>query len=198
MPRAPDQHLRLELLESCFRAALDGGSLDLGLDVFARRAGTSARMLVHHFGSREGLERALIARLENELRTTYGALVAAGEPAARSGRGGGSRVRVERAVLSLWDRLTAPATRGLLRLSMEMAHRAGRGDGDARRVMLAEADAWARLLVDGPARLDRDAAEGLVLLVQGAALDFLVTEDPARGQRALLRYLRGSALETRA
>lgn len=179
MARPPDPEKRGELLERCFEAAQRDGTLDLSLATLAAAAGTSARMLVYHFGSREGLHRALAARLEAGLRERFAALEA-------SAPGG-----VEAAALALWDHLAAPEMRGLVRLALDVMHRAGRGDPDAAALAERESAAWGEFLA---ARVpDPGAAEALLLLVLGAAMDLALAGDPERGRRAILAYFRGPA-----
>jgi len=157
--------------------AIRRGSLDLGLDILAKGAGTSARMLVYHFGSKEALHDALIARLEARLRERFRAL--AGE--------GARPKRAAHAVLAVWDELTAPAMRGLLRLSVELRYRALRGDAGARRVVAAETAAWRDLLSRWG--LGKDAAQEFMMLAEGAASHLLLTGDAKPGRAALARAL---------
>lgn len=172
MARPPDPEKRAALLERCFAAAQEGGTLDLSLATLAERVGTSARMLVYHFGSREGLQRALAARTEAELRARFVEFEAA---APSEG--------VEAATLALWDYLSSPQMRGLVRLTMDVVNRAGQGDEVAARLGEQESRAWAGFLASRVS--DPDVAEGLLLLVLGAAVDLLVSGDPARGRRAI-------------
>ena len=57
----PTSQARERLLAAAVRHALDAGIADLSLRQFAAAIGTSHRMLLYHFGSREGL---LVANLE--------------------------------------------------------------------------------------------------------------------------------------
>ncbi len=177
MVRPVDPQRKAELLERCFAAALEGDSLELSLAALAEGAGTSARMLVYHFGSREGLERALVERLEEELRGRFAALEAAAP-------GAGPRA----ATLAIWDALTQPAMRGMLRLVMDVLHRAQRGDPAARETAAVQAALWEGFLA--PRLAGRpEAAAALFLLVLGAAMDYLASGDAERGRRALADFL---------
>lgn len=177
MVRPVDPQRKTELLERCFAAAMEGDSLELSLAALAEGAGTSARMLVYHFGSREGLERALVERLEEELRERFAALEAATPDA-------GPRA----ATLAIWDALTQPAMRGMLRMVMDVLHRAQRGDPAARETAAVQAALWEGFLA--PRLAGRpEAAAALFLLVLGAAMDYLVTGDAERGRRALASFL---------
>ena len=174
--RPIDPQRKQLLLERCFAAAQAGDSLELSLHELAERAGTSARMLIYHFGSRDALEHAMVARLEEELRERFRAFESAAP-------GQGPRT----AVLSLWEALTHPSMRGLLRLVMDVLHRAQRGDAPARSMAAAQTVLWEEFLA--PRLDDRARSAALFLLVQGAVLDFLVLGDPQRGRSALTAFL---------
>ena len=60
-----------ELTARCLAAFIQAGSLELSLDHLAAQVGVSKRMLIHYFGSRENLEEAAFALLEDRLRTTF-------------------------------------------------------------------------------------------------------------------------------
>src|SRR5579871_5290817 len=84
------------LLDRCLAAFISAGSLDLSLDDLGRKAGTSKRMLVHYFRTRETLEEQAIALLEPRLRAQF---APEAFPAGATAQ----------AVLSaLWYRTTAP------------------------------------------------------------------------------------------
>nr|WP_052478471.1 TetR/AcrR family transcriptional regulator [Kibdelosporangium sp. MJ126-NF4]CEL18364.1 Transcriptional regulator, TetR family [Kibdelosporangium sp. MJ126-NF4]CTQ97849.1 Transcriptional regulator, TetR family [Kibdelosporangium sp. MJ126-NF4] len=68
MPRTADLAHREALLAAVTRDLLVNGLVDASLDRLAAAAGTSARMLVHHFGSRQALlDTALRRCREREL-----------------------------------------------------------------------------------------------------------------------------------
>lgn len=180
MVRPTDPQKKRELLERCFAAAQAGDSLELSLNDLAEGAGTSARMLIYHFGSREGLEHALVVRLEDELRERFRAFESAdGGPDSRA------------AVLALWQALTHPSMRGMLRMVMDVLHRAQKGDVPARNMAAAQTLLWQEFLA--PRLADPAASIALFLLVQGAVLDFLVSGDAQRGHRALAAFMDATA-----
>jgi AcrR family transcriptional regulator len=59
---------REHLLASAVRHALDAGIADLSLRQIAAAIGTSHRMLIYHFGSREGLLVAVTQAVEDQQR----------------------------------------------------------------------------------------------------------------------------------
>lgn len=181
MPRPPEPEKRDAILDACYAAAREAGSLDLSLAHLAERTGVSARMLVYHFGTREALQRALATRLEAELREHFTAAMRESE-----------RRSVGEATLSLWDRISAERSRGVLRLLLDVVHQAQRGDEEARRIAEGEVQAWKHVLAEGID--DPDVAAGLMLMVLGASVDLLSSGDAAGGRRAIQSFVRVNRL----
>jgi AcrR family transcriptional regulator len=163
------------LLDRCLAAFVEAGTLDLSLDQLARKAGSSKRMLVHYFGGRENIEEQAITRLENRLRAQF--VSEAFPPGAT----------VEAVVSALWDRTTAPQSRGVLLLVMDLSKRAWSGSKRARLFYAEQQRLWIELLMrylpDGP------TVEEVLQTFQGAVLAFLVTGDGELGRRVLMRIL---------
>src|SRR3984957_21201613 len=76
------------LLNAVVESALTDGIADKSLRAIAAAAGTSHRMLIHHFGSREGLLVEVIHAVEARQRAVLAELARNGgeEPAARDMR----------------------------------------------------------------------------------------------------------------
>ncbi len=164
------------LLDRCLSAFISSGSLDLSLDDLGRKAGTSKRMLVHYFGSRENLEEQAIALLETRLRAQF---APEAFPAGATAH----------AVLSaLWFRTTAPESRGVLLLIMDLSKRAWSGSKRAKHFYAEQQKLWIDLLTRYIP--NRATVEEILQTFQGAVLAFLITNDPAPGKRALLRLLK--------
>ena len=80
MPRPPDDQRRADLLNGLIDAYADGGIGGRSLREVAEVVGTSHRMLLHYFGSRDellvsgtvGEVGAKIAQLRAEARTRHG------------------------------------------------------------------------------------------------------------------------------
>ena len=66
MTKEKDLALRQDLLERATRYALEHGFSDLSLRPLAEGIGTSARMLIHHFGSKENLLALIVERIEGQ------------------------------------------------------------------------------------------------------------------------------------
>ena len=179
MPRKKEYSHREQLLESCLAAFVRAGTLDLSLDALAKKAGSSKRMLIHYFGSREALEEMAMARLEDRLRARFRA---GAFPA-------GTPLRV--VVTELWQQMTAPQSRGVLLLTMDLVRRSWSGSERGRRFFEEQQRLWAEMLREFLP--DAIAIETLLQLFQGAVLVYLVTGDRERGRCALDRL---TALET--
>ncbi|UGQ11519.1 TetR/AcrR family transcriptional regulator [Yinghuangia sp. ASG 101] len=173
---------RQELLEAAYAYALRSGLGELSLRPLAEEIGSSPRVLLYLFGSKDDLIRSLLARARaSELE----ALRHAGDRVGRT-EGVGAAARV------LWDWLSDDAHRALLRLWVESYARSlidpdGPWAGFAR----ATVEDWLALLAEHqPAELRANEAgrtqRTLVLAVlRGALLDLLATGDTARTTAAL-------------
>ena len=180
MSRPLEPEKRERLLEQCFAAALRDGSLEMTLESLARTVGTSARMLLYHFGSKHALDAALVSRLESRLRERFVTMHRTVEGTPKS---------LLQVALAVWDDVSAPPARGLLRLAEDLRRRALAGDVIAARVVRADRDAWEQLLAS--AGLTRGAGLAVLLLAEGAAADLLLTDDPERGRHAFHALLGG-------
>jgi AcrR family transcriptional regulator len=163
------------LLDRCLAAFVETGTLDLSLDQLARKAGSSKRMLVHYFGGRENIEEQAITRLENRLRAQF--VPGAFPPGATA----------QAVVSTLWDRTTAPQSRGVLLLVMDLSKRAWSGSKRARLFYGEQQRLWIELLMRYLP--DRPTVEEVLQVFQGAVMAFLVTGDREPGRRALMRIL---------
>jgi len=174
------EHLnREQLLEACLAAFIRAGTLDLSLDKLAKAVGSSKRMLVHYFGSREVLEEMAMARLEDRLRARFRAgAFPAGTP-------------LRSVVAVLWEQITAPQSRSVLQLTMDLTRRSWSGSERGKRFFEEQQRLWVEMLHEFLP--DAGAVDTLLQLFQGAALVYLVTGDRERGRRALDRFI---ALET--
>jgi hypothetical protein len=164
------------LLDRCLSAFVEAGTLDLSLDQLAGKARSSKRMLVHYFGGRENIEEQAITRLENRLRAQF--VPGAFPPGTTA----------QAAVSALWDRTTAPQSRGVLLLAMDLSKRAWSGSKRAKLFYEEQQRLWIELLMRFLP--DRATVEEVLQAFQGAVLAFLVTGDREPGRRTLMRILK--------
>jgi AcrR family transcriptional regulator len=163
---------RDQLLESCLAAFIQAGTLDLSLDLLAKKVGSSKRMLIHYFGSRENLEVMVMGRLEERLRDRFRVgSFPAGTP-------------LRAVVTALWEQTTSLESRGVLRLIMDVTRRGWSGSARAKRFYKEQQRLWIELLKEF--QPDPAAVEALLQLFQGAVLAYLVTGNREPGRRALV------------
>jgi len=172
---------RAELLEKVVEALLENGAVAMSLRPLAERVGTSARLLIYHFGSKEALVGAALA----EVRLHIGASLA--------GRAAAIKPNSLRAmVMMFWDWAIETANQRYFRLLFEV-------DGLAmydqfrfsETVRRANSAVWVTLIERAAGRL----AEGGELFSANAALivaaltgllqEFLSTGDRQRTTAAL-------------
>ena len=177
MSRPTEPQKKKELLERCLAAAIEVGALDASINAIAKRIGTSGRMLVYHFGSKQELERQIIGLLEIRLREklwSFQSLSLTENPAPAE------------PLLSMWKHLTSPEVHGLLKLAMELNRRAIQGDRETRAFLERDSQKW----IDSLFTLTNDKTTALLLfhLFQGAILDFLTTGNAQRGEQTIRAY----------
>ncbi|MGH3358256.1 MAG: TetR family transcriptional regulator [Nocardioidaceae bacterium] len=179
---------RAELLEAAYRYALEHGLADLSLRPLATAIGSSPRVLLYLFGSKEGLIRALLARARAEEVALLDGLREAGGIAGLAAAG-------ER----VWSWLSAVEHRPLVTLWVEGYARSlvdsqGPWAGFARESV----DDWLAVLAAAQHADDRDTAAGraertaLLAVLRGALLDLLATGDVDRTTEAVRAQLGAS------
>ena len=132
-------------------------------------------MLVHYFGGRENIEEQAITHLENRLREQF---------APETFPPGATAQTV---MSALWDRTTAPESRGVLLLVMDLSKRAWSGSKRAKEFYEEQQRLWTELLMRFLP--DRATVEEALQTFQGAVLAFLITGDREPGRRAVARSL---------
>jgi len=165
----PRSARRDELLDRAYAHVLQHGIAAMSLRPLAREIGSSPRVLLYLFGSKDGLVRALLARAR------------ADELAQLRERAPGEPHDLASIAAELWAWLAAPEHGGLLRLWVEAYGRslvepAGPWAGFAQ----ATVEDWLELL-RGASATSTAAQRTLVLAVlRGAFLDLLASGDAER------------------
>jgi AcrR family transcriptional regulator len=191
----PGSPRKRELLEAAYRYVLDNGLADMSLRPLARQIGSSPRVLLFLFGSKDGLIRALLARArEDELRY----LQEARDSRETSGSQGAREVARE-----VWAWLAAPAHRALLALWVEGYARSLLGEpGPWAGFGRDTVSDWLGLLARHQPAGCRDTPQAeaertlLLAVLRGALLDLLATGDAGRVTAAVEHYLRERDQET--
>jgi AcrR family transcriptional regulator len=171
----PGSPRRAELLDACYGYLLDHGLAGLSLRPLAAATGTSPRVLLYLFGSKEQLVRDLLARARREQI----ALVASAlDPATAGGE-------FEALARRLWSLLSAPEQRAMVRLTYEAFLRSVSRDPGPWQGFAAEtARDWLELLIRAQPDTQHEVAEATatrtLALIRGLLLDLLAGEDPGR------------------
>lgn len=174
-----------ELLEAAYRYALAHGLADLSLRPLAEAIGSSPRVLLFLFGSKDGLLRALLARARADELALLDRLKRPDRPA-------GLVPAVER----VWVWLAAEEHRPLLRLWAEAYARSlVEPDGAWAGFARATVDDWLGVLAGCQPPSERDGEDGAtrrtlaLAVLRGALLDLLATDDEQRLTEAVEHQL---------
>ena len=133
---------RAELLDRVVADVAEHGLTDRSLRDIAAAVGTSHRMLLYHFGSRQGLVAAIVQSVEAAQRQLLRQLAAeTSDPSVL--------------VMALWDRVSAPELRPFVRLFFESLAASAGSDaaGDLTSPWLDEAAVRVQHLRIDPAAL---------------------------------------------
>jgi AcrR family transcriptional regulator len=175
-----------ELLELAYRYVLAHGLAGLSLRPLARAIGSSPRVLLFLYGSKDNLIRALLRRARSDELAAIEAFREAGRPAGLADSAG-----------QVWRWLSAPGHRHLLGLWVEAYARSLVDPGGPWGHFAAQTvQDWLGLLADrqSPARRRSraGAAERTAVLavLRGAMLDLLATGDADRTTRSVELALR--------
>jgi AcrR family transcriptional regulator len=171
------------LLEAVVEVALSTGIADQSLRSIAEAAGTSHRMLIHHFGSREGLLVEVIKDVEARQRTLFTAL------------GDGVDGNVFDYARVYWEQLRDPKLSPQERLFFEVYGQALQGRSWATPLLDGVIDDWIEPIVESllgagssPDTASIDARLCLAV-ARGLLLDVLATADDEAVDAAMERFV---------
>ncbi|UMB68137.1 TetR/AcrR family transcriptional regulator [Mycobacterium paraterrae] len=160
MASRPDRSRRGQLLDKLVDEFAAGGVGDRSLRDVAAAVGTSHRMLLHHFGSRDELLLAIVAEVERRQMAVLADLPT--DPADH--------------FAAMWADVRRPELRPFERLFFECYARAANGEKPFDRMVPGAVDEWLEL-TEG---LAEPAAARLGLaVVRGLLLDLVATGDDA-------------------
>jgi len=172
---------RGKLLNAAIDHIAARGISDLSLRELAAAIGTSHRMLIHHFGSKEGLLVEVVKAVEAQQRQALAELTA----------GAGSQ-DLDAVGTAFWERLTDPALDRQERLFFELYGQALQGRPWATSLLDGIVDDW---LVPLRAILPAADARLALAVARGLLLDLLATGDKAAVTTAMRRF-QGLLLDT--
>ena len=177
MARPPEPHIRARLREQAVDYVLSHGFRDLALRPLARALKTNARMLVYHFGSREGLMREILFGLRER-----------GDARIRGWFESPEKSRTLSDFLSwYWEQMSAPEAQPATRLVFELYALALRHPKDYPGVLEDPLVYWKKLRKRTASESNSTDAEATLLLAatRGLPPELCATGARARTQKAL-------------
>jgi AcrR family transcriptional regulator len=190
----PPSARRAELLEHAYRYVLDRGVAGLSLRPLAAAIGSSPRVLLFLFGSKDGLVHALLTRARADELTFFAQL---GEEGDRPDPGQPDRLVA--AGERVWAWLADERHRGLLTVWVEAYARSlVEPDGPWAPFARQTVADWLAVLADAQPPAERRTATGearrtaVLAVLRGAMLDLLATGDLERTTAAVRHQLRAA------
>jgi AcrR family transcriptional regulator len=149
---------------------------NLSLRPLAAAVGTSARMLLHYFGSKEELIAEVMAEVQTRLQDAFHEL---------SGNG-----RDDDLLPKFWQVVSHRANQPSLRLLFEVQMLALQNPKRYRRYLTSTSANWRRLIEQALPAKRRNAAAATLYnaVIDGLLLELLATGDHRRTSRALLLF----------
>ena len=181
-----------QLLDRVLEHFTRDGLGDLSLRQIAAAVGTSHRMLLYHFGSKDGLLVDIVQAVEARTRAQFADVAAAGGA-------GGSSESTDEVMRRMWAHLADPALADFERLFFALYGRALQGDERIRPLLGGIIDSWldandAAARASGiPAQTARAHGRLGLAVIRGLLLDLLATGDRAGVDAALEAFARGYA-----
>jgi AcrR family transcriptional regulator len=179
----PAGDARARLLNAVIAHVQQSGVSDLSLRDLAAAIGTSHRMLIYHFGSREGVLVAVVRAVEDAQRAFLAQLAADSELSSAD------------AIRAMWRRLADPSLWPNERLFFELYAQALQGRPGTVGLLEDIVTAWVRPAAEyavqrgrDPRYVEAEARLG-VAVIRGLLLDLLATRDRAAVDAALERYI---------
>jgi AcrR family transcriptional regulator len=177
MARPPDPRIRERLREQAVDYVLSHGIGDLALRPLAKALNTNARMLVYHFGSREGLMRQILAGVREREDARIQKWFRAGkEPRT-----------LPQFLRWYWKQLTARRVRPSIRLIFELYALALRNPREYPGVLEDPLAYWWGLAERAGVPSELSAVDATLLLAatRGLLLDLCATGDDVRVGHAM-------------
>jgi AcrR family transcriptional regulator len=177
-----------ELLDRVASYLSANGVAELSLRPLAKAVGSSPRVLLYYFGSKDELLAKALMRLRDRQRAIYGGMTAANFATPAD------------ACRAIWRHMSSPQYERLFRMSLEMYVMALRNPGRFSEFLKTSVEDWleflaAPLIKNGYAASDARAHATVVMAgFRGFLLDYCASGDRARVDRAVELWL--AALDT--
>jgi AcrR family transcriptional regulator len=169
-----------ELVEAAIQYLRDRGIADVSLRPLAAATGTSARLLIYHFGSKEGLLAEVLTALQGRLRDSFSEVLAA------------PRAAGEPPLKAFWKWATSARNYASLKLLYELQILAAQNPGTYGRYLRRNSRVWIELVQAALPAAERTAAMAtlLVAVFDGLFLELMSTGDRRRTGDALDEFIR--------
>jgi len=173
---------RDRLLRAAVAHVAADGLHDTSLRELAAAIGTSHRMLIYHFGSKDGLMRAIVEQVESQQRDFFTGFMA------------DLTVSPVEAGRALWERVSDPSLTNNVRLFFELYAQALQGGAGTQGFLDRIVDDWVEPLTEYgvarglPREIARTDARLGVAVARGLLLDLVATGDRAAVDEAFARY----------
>jgi AcrR family transcriptional regulator len=169
-----------QLLDTLVDCLIERGLNDLSLRPLAAAAGTSARLLVYHFGSKEGLLAEVLERMHLRLRQSF--LSMSDEP---------QRNPTDKPLKTFWRWAISGENYRYLKLLYELQILAAQNPDTYGKYLHRNSAGWvelAKAMLPEEERGD-DMATLLIAVFDGLFLELMSTGDRARTTAALDRFI---------
>jgi AcrR family transcriptional regulator len=179
---------RDRLLQSCLTYFLRHGVANLSLRPLAATVGTSARMLLHYFGSKEALIAEVMGQVQTRLQEAFKGLL--------TGRSGAPEINP---LPKFWKILSRKENQPSLRLLFEVQMLALQNPRRYRRYLTRASATWRGLIEQALPAKQKNAAIATLYnaVIDGLLLELLSTGDLRRTSRALLIFSNQCSLDHR-
>jgi AcrR family transcriptional regulator len=162
MARSPDLERRNALLGAVVEAVAEQGIGDRSLRDIAAAVGTSHRMLLHHFGSRDDLLLSIVEEVERRQMAVLDDLPK--DPAE--------------GFAAMWSDVRRPELRPFERLFFECYARGAQGEQPFAGMVPDAVNSWLERVAAGGG-IDPAVARLGLAVIRGLLLDLVATEDEA-------------------
>lgn len=169
MARVADPKIKELLFKKCVTEILKRGTLGFSINELGTKIGSSGRMLVYHFYSKENLDEMIIGYIEEELRKVF---LKVSESKAK-----------KNFMLHFWDRLTTDKYTVSLLVIMHEAIYSSSKEISVKKYLKKEADMWMQLFIQQMG--NEEDALVIWMVINGALANFVTTRDNKKGRRAL-------------
>jgi AcrR family transcriptional regulator len=182
MARPPDVARRRELLDAVIAAFASGGIGGRSLRDIAEAAGSSHRMLIHHFGSRDELLLAVVVEVERRQTELVAELPL--DPGD--------------AFMAMWASVRRPELRPFERLFFECYSRGAQGEEPFARLLPGAIDDWMTAAFERAPAADPALVRLQLAVTRGLLLDLVATNDAIGVDAAATRFAQSLRFRSRS